>query len=316
MKLLNDQLFELREQVAKKTHQESVLKNLYDQQRELQDKVRELNQIRASENADVKKLQGLSWSSLYYLVMGKKEEMLDKECQEAYAAQVKYEAAQAELEAVAEEIQKTRMTLEEFGDCEKHYVEMKQEKKELLKGSGTPEAEKIIELEEEIADFEGQLKEIREAYIIGSEALNLADQIITSLDKAKGWGIWDTFAGGGLISDSIKHSHLNTAQRLVGDLQLKLRRYQSELADVTIEANVEAGIDGVLRFADYFFDGMLVDWTVLNRITKSKSQAEQTRSKISLMQYKLNDLKVSIERKRDLKKVEVEALVLEAGKGV
>lgn len=174
------------------------------------------------------------------------------------------------------------------------------------------EAMKIMELKDEIASIESQMNEIREAYTVGSEALRIADEIINSLDKAKGWGTWDTFAGGGLISDMAKHSHLNTAQRLVSDLQIKLRRYKTELMDVRVEAEVEVGIDGFLNFADYFFDSILVDWTVLNKITKSKSQAEMTRNKISLLQYKLYDLKRSIERERDEKRAELDQLVLEA----
>lgn len=312
MNYFNDQLQEMRGQVAKQAHLESVLKSLYDQQRELQDKLRELGQIRASENADVEKLEGFSLASLYYMVTGKKEEMLDKERQEAYTAQLKYSAAEEELNAVADEIQRTRAMLAELAGCEQRYTQLKQEKKEMIKQSGSPEAEKILALEEEIADCEAQLKEIREAYTVGSEALRMADNIIASLDKAKGWGTWDTFAGGGLISDAMKYSHLNAAQRMVGDLQLKLRKYKTELADVTVEAQVEVGVDGFLNFADYFFDSIFVDWAVLNKITKSKSQAEQTRSKISLLQYRLNDLKVSVERKRNLKQAEVEALVLES----
>ena len=212
MKYFNEQLQVLQEQTAQKKHLDTVLKSLYDQQRDLQDKVRELNQIRISENADVEKLEGFSLATLYYLVIGKKEEMLDKEKQEAYAAQVKYDAAQEELEAVAKEIQHTRELLAPLVGCEQEFVRVKQEKKEMIKQSMSPEAEKIMELEEKIAEQENRLNEIREAYVVGSEALRLADEIINSLDKAEGWGTWDTFAGGGLVSDIAKHSHLNTAQ--------------------------------------------------------------------------------------------------------
>ena len=80
--------------------------------------------------------------------------------------------------------------------------------------------------------------------------------------------------------------------------------------DVQISADVEVGVSGFLNFADYFFDSILVDWTVLNKITKSKSQAEATRNKISLLQYRLNDLKTSKERERDQKRSEVDQIIL------
>ena len=75
---------------------------------------------------------------------------------------------------------------------------------------------------------------------------------------------------------------------------------------------MEVGIGEFLTFADYFFDGLLADWTVLNKITNSKAQAESTRSKISSMQYKLDNLWRSVERERDRLKAEVDALVMEA----
>lgn len=311
MQYFNEQLQALQEQTARKKHLESTLKGLYDQQRELQDHLRELKQICWAEKADVEKLEKFSLAGLYYLVTNQKEEMLNKERQEAYTAQLKCDTAQAELDAITEEIQNTRALIAEFSGCEAQFSKLKAEKKEKIKESGSPEAVKILELEEEIANFESQINEIREAYTVGSEALRIADEIIRSLDKAKGWGTWDTFAGGGLVSDIAKHSHLNTAQRLVGDLQSKLRKYQTELMDVKMSADVEVGISGFLNFADYFFDGILVDWTVLNKITNSKSQAEATRSKISLLQYRLNDLKTSKERERDLKRAEIDRIVVD-----
>lgn len=309
MKYFDEELCRLQEQVTKKVHYESVLKNLYDQQRELQDKVRGLAQICRSENQDVEKLEGFSLAALYYFVIGKKDEMLDKERAEAYAAQVKHDAAQAELDSVAEEITKARETLLSLSGCEKEYEKIKEEKKAALKQSGSPEAEKIMQIEEEIAGLENRLKEITEAQAAGSEALRLAERIVTSLDKAEGWGTWDVL-GGGLVSDIAKHSHLNEAQRNVEELQIKLRKYRTELEDVTVEAEIEVGIGGFLNFADYFFDGLLADWMVLSKITKSKGQAETTGKKISMMQFKLNELKQSVERECEKKRAELDALVL------
>lgn len=312
MKYFNEQLQALQEQVAKKEHLKATLDDLYEQRRDLKDKIRELNRIRMSENADVEKLEGISLQNLYYLVIGKKEEMLDKERQEAYAAQIKYESAQQELDAVDEEIQKKLEQMKEFSGCEQQYAKLKEEKKAQIKESMSPTAARILELEEAISVQESQLAEIREASSVGGDALRIAESIVNSLDKAKNWSMWDTFGGGGIITEVAKRSNLNDAQNMVGELQMKLRKYKTELADVTVKADIEVGIDGFLNFADYFFDSMLVDWTVLNKIKNSKSQAEMTKSKISMMQFRLNDVRISVERERDRLKEELDALVVEA----
>ncbi len=311
MKQIDERLKQLQEQTLEKSRLEAVLKELRSQQRELQDKSYELGKIRSAENADVEKLEGFSLTALYYLITGKREEMLTKERQDAYMAQLKYDSAQKEMETVTEEIKKNRELLAEYANCEQQYVDLKAEKKEWIKAAGSPESERILEIEEEIRGFDHRLKEIREAYMVGSEAEKIADQIIRSLEKAKGLGTWDTFGGGGLITDIAKRSYMNSSERLVGDLQNKLRKYKTELSDVIIEAEVEISNGGFLNFADYFFDGLLVDWTILNKIKNSLHQAELTRGKIVNMQYKLDDLKRNIEREKERKQRELDSIILE-----
>ena len=64
-------------------------------------------------------------------------------------------------------------------------------------------------------------------------------------------------------------------------LQTQLRRFKTELADVTIDAEIRVTIDGFLRVADYFFDGIFADWAVLDQIQQSQEQVHQTKSQIS-----------------------------------
>ena len=147
MKNIDIQLGQLQEQVMEKKRLETILRELHKQQRELQNKLYELGRIRSAENADVEKLEKLTLTSLYYLFTGKKSEMLDKERQEAYMAQLKYDSAKEELEAVAADIQNTKKLLANYADCEQKYVELKAEKKEVIKKSGSHEAEQILEIE-------------------------------------------------------------------------------------------------------------------------------------------------------------------------
>ena len=62
----------------------------------------------------------------------------------------------------------------------------------------------------------------------------------------------------------------------------------TELADVTLDGNLQMSIDGFLRFADYFFDGIFADWMVLDRIHQSQSQVEDTKNQISAVLRQLD----------------------------
>lgn len=82
------------------------------------------------------------------------------------------------------------------------------------------------------------------------------------------------------------HSRLDEAQACVESLQSQLRRFKTELADVTIAADFQVNIDGFLRVADYLFDGLFADWAVLDQIHQSQDQVQNTRSQIcSVLNY-------------------------------
>ena len=63
-------------------------------------------------------------------------------------------------------------------------------------------------------------------------------------------------------------------------LQQALRRFRSELADVTIDDKIDVVLDGFLSFADFFFDGLFTSMAVNDRIKKSKADVDSARSKI------------------------------------
>ena len=123
----------------------------------------------------------------------------------------------------------------------------------------------------------------------GEAARVSAEGILSSLDSAEGWGTWDLL-GGGLFADLAKHGHLDDAQQQVEELQVQLRRFHTELADVEIRADMQVQIDGFLRFADFFFDGIFADWAVMNRIHDAQQQVEGTRDQISRVLTRLETL--------------------------
>ena len=135
--------------------------------------------------------------------------------------------------------------------------------------------------------------------------------MLSSLDSAEGWGTWDLF-GGGLISDLAKHSHLDEAQGAIEHLQSELRRFKTELADVTIHADMQVNVDGFLRFADYFFDGLFADWAVLDKISQSQSQVQNTKSQIEGVLSRLNSMMQAVEQEQAQIKNKIDTLVRQA----
>ena len=311
MTYYDEKLKALQEKISRSRQLTSMLKELRGQRDTIAARVRELEAIKVDEQADVDRLEGRSLASFFYNVIGKMDERLNKEREEAYAARVKYDAAARELEAIDGDIQRCESELSGLRGCEREYEATLQEKANAVKSAGGARAEEILKLEERHAYLESQKKELREAISAGNSARSTAESVLSSLDSAEGWGTWDLL-GGGLLADMAKHSHLDEAQGAIERLQSQLRRFKTELADVTIHADMQVNVDGFLRFADYFFDGLFADWAVMDKISQSQSQVQSTKNQIDSVLSRLNSMMSAAEREQAQIKSKLDALVLEA----
>ncbi len=307
----NDRLRELQEKMGRRNRLETLIKSLDKQRRELDKKVIELQVSMEKEEEDVKRLEGHSLANFFHALTGQAEKKLEKEKQEAYEAAVKYETAVQELQSVERDLRAYREEFASVRDSQAEYDRLLAEKADYLKASGAPEAEEMLRLEQEIGHLRSQRREVEEALEAGRGAKATAEAICRELDSAAGWGTWD-LVGGGLVSDLAKHGHLDEAQELVTKLQIQLRQFRTELADVELRADMQVNIDGFLRFADYFFDGLFADWTVLNRIHDSQERVQETRKQIGDVLNRLNAMHGDLTGQLDGKEKELKRLVREA----
>ena len=114
-------LKELWQQVAEKKSCEAKQKELTAQRNALADRLKKLEKSKLAEQADVDRLEGHSLAAFFYQVIGKMDEKLDKERQEAYAARVKYDAALHDLSSVDADLEQIQNRLERLSDCERQY---------------------------------------------------------------------------------------------------------------------------------------------------------------------------------------------------
>jgi len=310
MILYNEQLRILYDMVCRKQHLEKVQEELMQQKNMLSVNVKKLKESCKKEQADVERLEGGSLSAFFYNVIGKMDEKLTKEREEAYAAKVKYDAAVKELQKVEEDLKKNESDLNELGDCEKQYEELLEVKKERMKTTGHWAAEKILELEQRLTYLDNQKRELDEAMEAGEAAGALTKDVLNSLSSAESWGTFDIL-GGGIIADAMKYSDLDEAQMLIENLQDQLRRFKTELSDVTIDSEMNVKIDGFLQFADYFFDNLFTDWAVMDKIRNSRLQVENTGDQIQNVMKKLSEMKDQVIVQREAIQEQLEKLIVQ-----
>lgn len=309
MKQWNEQLQMLQEQIVRQ-HQLQKRKNELKKQLEvLVERERELQAQCVAEQADVERLNGRSLAAWFYAVTGQKAEKLEKEQREAYEAAVRHDAVERELKSVTEDLCSTDMELRELAGCEQRYRDVAAQKKEAIRQAGGVSAERIDQLEAMLLRCEQMRRELREAVLAGNAAMTTAERILGEMDTAEDWGTWDLL-GGGLVSDLVKHDHLDNAQGFVEELQMCLRKFRTELTDVSVQADLQVNIDGFLRFADFFFDDVFSSWDVLDNIRRSRAQVEKVRDQVQGILRKLKNMQDETERNALQAKGELEALVL------
>lgn len=306
---MKDELSLLQAQLTYKKRLEAMLKELRGQRDSLCKKVSELETVMKDERSDVDRLEGHSLAAFFYNVVGKKDEKLDEERREYYAARVKYDAARRELEAIEQDIESTEEDLQDLADCEARYARKLEEKRLAIEAAGTRASEELLGKERTKQFLQSQERDFCEAIDAGTAALRTIADVLQSIESAKDWAAFDLL-GGGFLADMAKHDKLDEAQKSVEQLQIDLQHFNKELSDVSVRADLQVNIEGLLKFADYFFDSLLTDAAVLDRIRQSYSQVEQTQEQLLDILRQLHTKLEDVRHKSAKLQKEIDALIV------
>ena len=307
MAYFDGRLKELHRQKLQKKRLQAMEIELERQRAEAAKKAAELNEIKKKEQADVDKLEGKTFKALFATLAGTKEEKLSQERQEAYAAAMKYDAAQRDLQGIMHDLEICKIELENIEGIEAEYEHLLEERKNSIKQEASRRANEVLVLEKQMEDLSHEIVELEEALDVGYRAFDVVEKILNELNEAHNLAEWDTFTDSFFV-DMQKHEHLHTAQDLIQDLRNELRRFKTELADVSVEGDIQIEMDDFSEFADWFFDNIFTDWEIKDKIVNSLSQADDTRNQITSTINLLKDMrdermKQRIELEEDLEAV-------------
>jgi hypothetical protein len=118
--------------------------------------------------------------------------------------------------------------------------------------------------------------------------------------------------GGGLIATAVKHSRIDRARESVHHVQQLLRVFQRELADIDSRTDIDLDIGSFLTFADYFFDGLIIDWVVQSKIGRSLDSAVQAAERVGGIVQQLQINLKKTQTKRNLIEQEKHKLIEQA----
>ena len=135
--------------------------------------------------------------------------------------------------------------------------------------------------------------ELAQAIDAGERALGSLRAARKQLDSAGSWGLFDML-GGGTFTSLVKHMKLGGASDCMEQARRDMERFERELRDVTLCANLDLDTGGFLAFADMFMDNVFADYLVQRKISQAKKQvgeaADQVESIVAALRRKYREL--------------------------
>lgn len=306
---MRDDLSLLQAQLTYKKRLEAMLAELRAQQEPLQKKAAELEAVMLQEQKDVDRLEGRSLAAFFYNVVGKKDEKLNEERRQAYAARVKYDAVAQELKAIEQDIAFTEEDLADLADCEERYARKIEEKRLAIEAAGNALSAELLEKEKALNDLQIQERELDAAIHAGTAVLRTASEVLNGLRNVENLSYPDRF-GNHAQADRAKHEALDEAQKYAQQLQIALQRFNTELADTSIRESMRGSFDRMLKFSDSFFDDLLADTAVPERIRQAHTRVDQVLDQILGILRQLQTKLEGVRHRQVKAKAEMDALIV------
>ncbi|MEJ2249895.1 MAG: hypothetical protein P8Y97_09570 [Candidatus Lokiarchaeota archaeon] len=127
------------------------------------------------------------------------------------------------------------------------------------------------------------------------EAANYLESATKRLRSADNLGTWDTFLGGGIFVDGMKHGRLQSARQDINQAQTLLSRAK-DYVDVIDDIYINFEAPGF--FTDVVFDNFFFDLFGNAKISRTRQRAEEALYQISQNRNKLSQYVTEWEQKR------------------
>lgn len=250
----------LQEAIKGKKHVKAKLELLRERERELIEETSNLKKIMDYEQSDVDRLNEANVVSIFYTIVGKKVEKLDKERKEAIIAEEKYKLAEAEYREIVSDIEKNERELQYIRRCEEKYAELWNIAVNSVIDTAAENNGEVAELKKQISDVEARIKEIDEAIAVGERVFHVADAILEHLyfyKRVFGYYPYTRSRSSSYRLEQEAHKRLKAADNMLTSLQSEITRFRAEISDVDLDFEKEAYPYALVRASNYYLD-MLV----------------------------------------------------------
>ena len=246
-----------------------------------QARVEETKALLADEERDVEKVESFSPTRILLAIKGERSTELERQTAERDAARYRAAEAQARHDVLVREQQAIDAQLAAYSCSTSSYAAALDAKEAFLRSSTSPTAERLVEVSGKRGTLAARDKELVEAYEAGVVAAKWLAAAEAKFSSARSWSNWDSFGGGGLITDMVKYDRVDEATASLRACNQALQALSRELTDLGMAAVGAVQVDGLTRGFDVWFDNIFSDLSVRSRIINAHQRVQQLRAAVA-----------------------------------
>ena len=227
----------------------------------------------AREQADVERLTGLSWASLYYSVLNQKKERLTREEAEVAHAELAFANAVEQLNQAKHTVDALTRQLADYAPVDDDYAELLAQKRSVVHLRWDETGRAYDRLTKAVEDADQRLVETKEVGRAAIAVLNELEKTDMLLREARQLGYSD-MVGGALVS-LMKVNKLDQVRRQTHELTRTLRLFSAEYEDIGRVLQHSVDLDGWNRIGEVLFDNIFTDVATQSRIDRAIHTVER-----------------------------------------
>lgn len=230
---------------------------------------------------DIEKLEKLSLKGLFHKVLGSKEEQIEKERQEYLQVSLKYDEAKKSVELLEYEQKILNNKVVNIDLLRKNVEALVEAREAELIKTKTTRGSEILVILQQIDQLVAQVGNLKHVKKNAQQALSMLDKMLSHLHKARDWGHWD-MSGRKRDAAYFKHSSIDKAKELSYRVKHLLVRFKEDLRTIYGPNGVDFSIhfSSFNRFTDVFFDNLISDWIIQQKIQHALSNVANVRDRV------------------------------------
>ena len=321
---LEYELGEISEELATLPYKQAYLARLEQSKSQKFNQLQLIRQVMYKEKKDYDSLLKVSFSSIKARLGSNLDEKKRIEEAEYMEALVNFEFVEKEYLDLVKDAKLTQDEIYKIEGLKSRIPLIENEMEKILAqitSGKTSNTLKELEnqntkIQEELSKAQNIFNKFQQADTLLIEAQNHLSSAVQKLRSAEGLGTWDTFFGGGIFVDGMKHGNLDRARNEINKAQAFVRRAK-EFVDVIDDIYID--FEAPNLFFDMFFDNFFFDLFGNSKISRTRQRVEDSlielnNSRKSLYQHqnnweqKRNHLSIKINKTR--KRIREERLLL------